>query len=62
LGNQDRPFEQPAKILLAGVLVFAVREPEIGGGLVSDGQSFEVDNADVFFTAFPDLALLKFHE
>jgi hypothetical protein len=42
--------------------MLAVGEPGIGGGLVADRQPFEMNDADKFAAAFPDLALLKFHE
>jgi len=42
--------------------MFAVGELEIRRGFVTDFEPFEVNNADVLVAAFPDLALLKFHE
>src|ERR1035438_10269707 len=59
--QQGGPFQQPAEILFAGVLMRAVGEPKIGGGLVTDLEPLEVDDADVLFATFPDLALLQFH-
>ncbi len=60
--EQGGSLEQPAKIFFAGVLVLAVGEPKIGGGFVTDFESFELHDADVFPAAFPNLALLKLHE
>ena len=42
--------------------MFAVGELEIRRGFVTDFEPFEVNNADVFIAAFPDLALLKFQD
>jgi hypothetical protein len=56
-----RAFEQAAEIFFARVLMFAVGELEVRRGFVTDFEPFEVNNADVFIAAFPDLALLKFH-
>lgn len=39
----------------------AAAELEVCGGLVADFKPFEVDDADKFIAALPDLALLKFH-
>ena len=60
--EQVGAFEQTAEIFFAGVLMLAVSELEIGGGFVADFEPFEVDDADEFLAALPDLALLKFHE
>jgi hypothetical protein len=43
------------------MVMFAVGEFKTQCGFVTDFEPFEVDNADVFVAAFPDLALLKFH-
>jgi hypothetical protein len=59
--EQGGTLEEPAKILLAGVLVFAIGELKIRGGFVADFQAFEMDNTDVICATFPDLALLKLH-
>lgn len=42
------------------MLVRAAGEFEIGGGLVTDFEAFEFDDADVLRAALPDLTLLKF--
>ena len=59
--HECRAFEQAAEILFARVLMFAVGKLEIRRGFVADFEPFELNNADVFVAAFPDLALLKFH-
>jgi hypothetical protein len=59
--EQCGALEHPAKIFLARMLMFAVGELEIGGGLVADLKPLEMDNADVIRATFPNLALLKFH-
>jgi hypothetical protein len=41
--------------------MFSALELEVRGGFVTDFEPFEVNDADVFSAAFPDLALLKFH-
>lgn len=41
--------------------MFSTLELEVRGGFVSDFEPFEVNDADVFNAAFPDLALLKLH-
>src|ERR1700722_6614897 len=41
--------------------MFAVGELAIRRGFVTDFEPLEMNNADVFVAAFPDLALLKFH-
>ena len=60
-GDERRAFEQAAEILFARLLMFAVGELEIRRGFVTDFEPFELNNADLFAAAFPDLALLKFH-
>ena len=42
-------------------MVFAVGELEAGGRFVAHGKAFELDDADKFRAALPDLALLQFH-
>lgn len=42
------------------MLVRAAGELEIGGGLVTDFEAFEFDDADILRAALPDLALLEF--
>jgi hypothetical protein len=59
-GDEHCAFEQAAEILFAGVLMFAVGELAIRGGFVTDGEAFDVNNANVDVAAFPNLALLKF--
>ena len=61
LREQGGAFEQAAEIFFAGVLMLAVGELEVRGGFVADFEPFEVDDADEFLAALPDLALLKFH-
>jgi hypothetical protein len=58
--DQRRAFEQAAEIFFAGVLVRAAGELEIGGGLVTDSEAFEFNDADELRAALPDLSLLKF--
>ena len=41
--------------------MFAVGKFEIRRRFITDLEPFELDNADVFLAAFPNLALLKFH-
>jgi hypothetical protein len=60
-GDEGRAFKQAAEILFAGVPVFAALGLEIGNGLVTDFEAFEVNDADIFLAAFPDLALSQFH-
>jgi hypothetical protein len=60
-GDEGGAFEQAAEIFFAGVLVAAAGELGIGGGLVTDLETFEVNDADVFRAAFPNLALSQFH-
>lgn len=59
--DQGGAFEQAAEIFFAGVPVRAAGELEIGGGLVADFEALKLDDADIFRTAFPDLALPQFH-
>jgi hypothetical protein len=41
--------------------MFAVGEFGIRRGFVADLEPFELNDADVGFAAFPNLALLQFH-
>jgi hypothetical protein len=60
-GDERRAFEQAAEIFFAGVPIPAVSELGIGRGLVTYCEPFELDDADIFTAAFPDLALTQFH-
>lgn len=40
----------------------AAGELETGAGLVADFEAFQLDDAHIFRAAFPDLALLQFHQ
>jgi hypothetical protein len=60
-GDEGRALEEAAEIFFTGVLVAAAGELGVGGGLVTDLETFEVNDADVFFAALPDLALSQFH-
>lgn len=59
--NQRRSFKQPAKIFFARLFVPAVGELAGGRGFVADRQALQMDDADIFITAMPDLSLSKFH-
>jgi hypothetical protein len=56
--DQRGAFEQTAEIFFAGVMMRAAGELETGAGLVADFEAFQLDDADIFRAAFPDLALL----
>jgi hypothetical protein len=61
LAEQDGELENSAEILFAGALVLAFAGAEVLERLISDCETFEMDDADEFIAVLPDLALLKFH-
>jgi hypothetical protein len=60
LGQQRAVFQQPAEILLTGMLMPAFAGLEIFQHFIIYLQPFQMDEADKFIAAFPDLALSKF--
>lgn len=60
--NQGGTFEEAAEIFFAGLVVLAIRELMAGGRLVTNGKPFELDDANKFRAALPDLTLLQFHD
>jgi hypothetical protein len=59
--EQMRAFEQAAEIFFAGDNFRAFLVAEVGHGFVFHFEPFEADDADVFPTLFPDLALAQIH-
>src|SRR5208337_4908416 len=59
--EQFRLFEQPAEILLAGLVQRPFLVAEVGHRLVGHGEPLQSHDADVFMSRFPDLALAEFH-
>jgi hypothetical protein len=60
-GDERCALEQAAEIFFTGVAVLAALGLESGLGLVTDFETFEMNDAYIFPAAFPDLALLQFH-
>jgi hypothetical protein len=60
-GDEGRALKQAAEIFFAGVPVLAALGFKSGLGLVTDFETFELNDADIFLAAFPDLALSQFH-
>jgi hypothetical protein len=60
-GDERCALEQAAEIFFTGVPVFAGLGFKSRLGFVTDFQTFEVNDADIFLAAFPDLALSQFH-
>ncbi len=58
--EQAALFQEAAKILFAGVAVFAFLGVEVFEDFIADFQPLEVNDADVFGAVFPNLALLQF--
>ena len=54
-------FQETAKILLADVMEGSFAGGEALDGLVFHLQAFQVQDAEIFLTAFPDLILLQLH-
>lgn len=59
--NQRCALEEAAKIFFARVPMLGISEFGVRCGLVTDFEAFQVDDANVFFAALPDLSLLQFH-
>ena len=59
--HQVGGFQEAAKILLADVVAGSGAGGEALDGLVFHFQSFQVQDAEVFVAAFPDLILLQLH-
>jgi hypothetical protein len=58
--EQPALLQQAAEIFFAGVAMFAFAAVQILQNFVSDFQSFEMNDADVFVAMFPNLALSEF--
>jgi hypothetical protein len=56
-----RAFEQPAKLLLGGVMGGAFFALGVGHGFVVHSESFQAHDANVLALLFPELALAEFH-
>lgn len=52
------PFEQPTEVFFAGDMHGAGLAGEAGVGFVFHFEALQADDADVFFFALPNLALL----
>jgi hypothetical protein len=61
MGKQASLLEQPAEILLAGDVMRAFLAHQAGHAFVFDFETFQSDDANVFFAMFPDLALAQLH-
>jgi hypothetical protein len=59
--HQVGGFQETAKILLADVMEGSFAGGEALDGLVFHLQAFQVQDAQVFVAAFPDLILLQLH-
>lgn len=54
---QGTALQHPAKLLLGGLFVFAIAGMDVGDALEAHPQAFELNDAEVFVPALPDLAL-----
>ena len=61
VSQQRGAFEHAAEVLFAGVLMLAGAALQAFERFVANCQPFQIHDADIFFAAFPNLVLLKFH-